>query len=56
MGALTGWYVGETAGHSLSPEGLKAQQLFAQNLYAGTVQRPISSLGTMLSVIGLAAE
>lgn len=47
--------VGKTVGHSLTPEGLKAQQLFAENLYASTIQRPVSTLATATWMIGFPA-
>ena len=55
VSALQGWLAGETVGHSLTPEGAKAQRMFAENLYAGIIQRPISSVVTSLTVFGLPA-
>jgi hypothetical protein len=53
VSAIQGFLVGQTVGRSFSPEGAKMQQLFAQNLYAGMVQRPITSVATALSMVGL---
>lgn len=52
---IIGWLTGQTVGHSLAPEGAKAQQLFANNLYASVTTRPISTLGTVLTTIGVPA-
>lgn len=52
-GAIQGWWVGQTAGHSLSREGLTAQGMWAQNLYQGMIQRPVSSLVTALTMVGI---
>lgn len=48
-GALIGMKVGETVGHSLSPEGAKAQQLFAENLYGSMFTRPLTTVATVLT-------
>ena len=48
-GALVGMKVGETVGHSLTPEGAKAQQLFAENLYGSMVTRPLTTVATVLT-------
>lgn len=53
--AIIGALVGTTVGHSLTPEGAKAQQLYAENLYSSIVQRPISSLATVLTMFGTPA-
>jgi len=53
ISALQGWLVGKTVGHSLSPEGMKAQQMYAENLYASMIQRPITSLATTASIVML---
>ena len=53
VSAIQGWLVGETIGRSLSPEGLKAQQLFAENLYSGIINRPITTVGATLAMVGV---
>ena len=52
LGAIAGWRVGETVGHSISPEGAKAQELFAKNLYASMTTRPVTTVATTLTTIG----
>lgn len=52
---LQGWLVGQTIGKSFSAEGAQAQALFAENLYASTINRPISSIGTILTMIAVPA-
>lgn len=53
--AIIGALVGTTVGHSLTPEGAKAQQLYASNLYASAIQRPISTIATALTMFGVPA-
>lgn len=48
-GALTGIKVGETVGHSLSPEGAKAQELFAKNLYGSITDRLLTTVATLVT-------
>lgn len=55
VGAILGYRLGETVGHSISPEGLKAQQLFAQNLYGSVINRPLTSVATVLTTVGVPA-
>lgn len=49
-GAFAGQLIGKTLGRSLSPEGLHAQAMYTENLYAGMMQRPISSIGTIATM------
>ena len=49
-GALQGWLVGRTAGRSLSPSGLKSQELFNQNLYSSWINRPLTSVATLATM------
>jgi hypothetical protein len=49
---FTGFMMGQTMGRSLSPEGMKVQEMFAKNLYSGMVQRPISSVASVLTLVG----
>lgn len=44
---IIGLLSGSTVGHSLSPEGVKAQSLFASNLYSSMINRPISTIATL---------
>ena len=53
VGAVTDFMAGKTVGHSLTPEGAKAQQLFAQNLYGSITNRPITSVATILTTVGI---
>lgn len=53
--ALIGALVGETVGHSMSPEGAKAQAMFAENLYSSTIHRPITATASILVMLGLPA-
>lgn len=53
VSAIQGWLAGQTIGHSLSPEGMKAQQLFAENLYASMVQRPVTTAASLTVMYGL---
>lgn len=55
MGLILGYRMGETVGHSLTPEGMKAQQLFTQNLYGSIVNRPLTSIATVLTTVGVPA-
>ena len=48
-GALVGSKIGETVGHSLSPEGATAQALFTKNLYGSIADRPITSIATVVT-------
>jgi hypothetical protein len=48
-----GFSVGEAVGRSLTPSGLKGQQLFAENLLANTTARPISTLAALTVQVGL---
>lgn len=50
ISAIQGFLVGRTLGRSLSPEGARSQQLFAENLYGGMVNRPISTISTGLAL------
>ena len=52
-GALVGSRVGETIGHSLTPEGARAQQLFANNLLGSISARPLTSVATILTTWGV---
>lgn len=54
-GAILGFLTGQTIGHSLSPEGQKAQQLFTKNLTASISSRPISTVATVLSMMAVPA-
>ena len=54
-GAIIGARVGETVGHSLTPEGARAQALFAENLYGSIAQRPLTSITTVLTTVGVPA-
>lgn len=55
VSAVQGYLLGETVGHSLSPEGLYAQKLFAENLYSSAIQRPITTVATVATKILLPA-
>jgi len=52
VSAIQGWLAGQTIGHSLSPEGMKAQQLFAENLYSSMVQRPVTTAASLTVMYG----
>ena len=52
-GALQGAQIGSTIGHSLTPEGLKAQQMFTQNLYSSWYNRPLTMVGSIVTMIGV---
>lgn len=52
-GALIGSRVGETVGHSLSPEGAKAQALFAKNLYGSIINRPLTTIASVVTFAGV---
>lgn len=54
-GAIIGARVGETVGHSLTPEGARAQALFTKNLYGSIIQRPLTSVATVLTTVGVPA-
>lgn len=51
--AIVGHKVGRTVGRSLSPEGIKAQQLFGANLYSSVINRPITTVASTLMMFGL---
>lgn len=51
VSAIQGYLLGETVGHSLSPEGLYAQKLFAENLYSSAIQRPITTVATVATKV-----
>lgn len=51
VSAVQGFLLGETVGHSLSPEGLYAQKLFAENLYSSAIQRPITTAAMVATKI-----
>lgn len=53
---IIGGLSGSTIGHSLSPEGVKAQSLFASNLYSSIVNRPISTIATLGVLAGSTAS
>ena len=55
VGAVQGWYVGTTVGHSLTKEGARVQQMFTENLLSSTIHRPISSIGTIVTMFTLPA-
>ena len=50
IGAINGAIIGNTAGHSLSPEGAIAQGLFTSNLVQSFMSRPLTSLATALTM------
>lgn len=56
MSAVGGFLLGQTVGHSLTPTGLKAQQMFAENLYMSTIQRPITSIASAWVMLRLPAQ
>ena len=53
MALRVGFSIGQAAGRSLSPSGLKAQQLFAENIAANVSARPISTLTAITIQVGL---
>lgn len=48
-----GWMVGETTGRSLTPSGLHAQSLFAQNALSNVMGHTLSTIGTILVQMGV---
>lgn len=53
VSAIQGFLVGQTVGRSLSPEGVKAQQLFAENLYSSMLQRPVTTAASLTTMYGI---
>ena len=52
IGAINGVIIGSTIGHSLSPEGSVAQKYFLQNLAQSSMNRPLTSVATALTMVG----
>jgi len=48
-----GYAIGESIGRSLSPSGLKAQELFAQNLASNIAARPVSTIAALTAQIAI---
>lgn len=48
-----GFNVGQTVGRSLTPSGLKAQQLFAENISANISARPLSTIAAITMQVGV---
>lgn len=51
-GALIGSNIGATIGHSLTPEGARAQALYAKNLYSSIIDRPLTTIATTITMAG----
>lgn len=51
-GALNGALVGGTIGKSLSPSGAKVQELYMKNTYSSLINRPITQIASVVSMIG----
>lgn len=52
-GIRVGWMLGEAAGRSLTPSGLRAQQLFASNLGQSIINRPLSTITAVTVQFGV---
>jgi len=51
--AMTGYYQGRTIGRSFSPEGMRAQANFFENIYHSIQTRPISTVSALLVMGGV---